>query len=282
MMYQLLKQEFDTTTIPENFQKVKKSVYLSGNFDIPFSQTVLEILQKKEKRGYIVVEISSFMSHAIKKYTSDYSIFTNLKSDHLNWHKDLQEYTDAKMNIFHHTKKRSLINNQILKFVKEQNLQISPSENTRFFSQEGNLRDRTNGEDIIISGRRVYRLSETHFSGMHNAMNILSCALVMNEMKICSKRVKKYLQNIHGLPHRLELIAEKNGIRYIEDSKSTSCQSLFAALGSFPPKKIVLIAGGSDKGDPFDGLEQKLSETVKFVVLIGATRDILAKKCLLA
>lgn len=111
-------------------------------------------------------------------------------------------------------------------------------------------------------------------------MNILSCALVMNEMKISSKRVEKYLQNIHGLPHRLELIAEKNGIRYIEDSKSTSCQSLLAALGSFPPKKIVLIAGGSDKGDPFDGLEKKLTETVKFAVLIGATRDILSKKCL--
>lgn len=282
MMYQLLKQEFDDITIPEKNQKVKKSVYISGNFDVPFSKTVLEILQKKEKKWYIVVEISSFMSHVIKNYTSDYSIFTNLKSDHLNWHKDLQEYADAKMNIFYHTKWKSFLNKQILEFAWEQNLRISTPENTRFFSQWVNLKDRTNGEDIIISGRRVYRLSETHFSGMHNAMNILSCALVMNEMKICSKRTKKYLQNIHGLPHRLELIAEKNGIRYVEDSKSTSCQSLLAALGSFPPKKIVLIAGGSNKGDPFDWLEQKLKETVKFVVLIGATRDVLAKKCLSA
>ncbi len=282
MMYQLLKQEFDSSTIPEKNQKVKKSVYISGNFDAPFSKTVLEILQKKERKWYIVVEISSFMSHVIKDYTSDYSIFTNLKSDHLNWHQDLQEYADAKMNIFYHTKRKSFLNKQILEFVWEQRLSVSPPENTRFFSQWNDLKDRTNGEDIVISGRRVYRLSETHFSGMHNAMNILSCTLVMNEMKICSKRIKKYLQNIHGLPHRLELIAEKNGIRYVEDSKSTSCQSLLAALGSFPTQRIVLIAGGSDKGDPFDWLEQKLKETVKFVVLIGATRDLLSKKCLSA
>lgn len=78
-------------------------------------------------------------------------------------------------------------------------------------------------------------------------MNILSCALVANEMKICSKHVKEYLAHIHGLPHRIELIAEKSGIRYIEDSKSTSCQSLIAALGAFPVRTIVLIAGGSDK-----------------------------------
>lgn len=282
MMYQILKQEFDSSTIPQQSQKVKKTVYLSGNFDEPFSRTVLGILQKKEAYGYIVVEISSFMSYVIKKYISDYSIFTNLKSDHLNWHADLQEYADAKMNVFFHTAKKSIINTEVLDFCKKENLQVQAPQNTRFFWTETNLLDRTDGENILISNRRKYRLSETHFSGVHNAMNLLACTLVASEMRICSKRVKKYIQNIYGLPHRIEQIALKNGITYIEDSKSTSCQSLVAALGAFPPKKIVLIAGGSDKWDPFENLEMKLSETVKYVVLIGATRDILAQKCILA
>ena len=68
VMYSILEREFS----------VKKGVYLSGNFDIPFSATVLEILQKWEKKGIIVVEISSFMAFAIQKYQSDYSIFTNI------------------------------------------------------------------------------------------------------------------------------------------------------------------------------------------------------------
>lgn len=282
IMYQILKQEFTEITITEKPKKVKKSVYLSGNFEIPFSATVLDILKKWEKRGVIVVEISSFMSYAIKKYTSDYTIFTNLKSDHLNWHRDLQEYADAKMNLCRHTSKRSILNQEIFQFASEHNLALASDFSSRIYGIDPTLRDRTDGESIIISGRRRYFLSETHFSWEHNAMNILSCALVANEMKICSKHVKEYLAHIHGLPHRIELIAEKSGIRYIEDSKSTSCQSLIAALGAFPVRTIVLIAGGSDKWDPFDGLEQKLSETVKFAVLIGATREQLAQKCTFA
>ncbi len=282
MMYQILKQEFDKSTIRQDTQKVKKTIYLSGNFDEPFSRTVLSILQKKETRWYIVVEISSFMGYAIKKYTSDYSIFTNLKSDHLNWHIDLQEYADAKMNIFFHTHKKSIINTEVIDFCKKEHLKIETPENTRFFWTDPNILDRTNGEDIVINNRRKYRLSDTHFSGLHNAMNLLACTLVTSEMRICSKRVKKYIQNIYGLPHRIEQIALKNGIKYIEDSKSTSCQSLVAALGAFPPKKIVLIAGGSDKWDPFENLETTLSETVKYAVLIGPTRDVLAQKCIFA
>jgi UDP-N-acetylmuramoylalanine--D-glutamate ligase len=78
-------------------------------------------------------------------------------------------------------------------------------------------------------------------------MNILSVTLVTNALKICSKRTREYLRHISGLAHRLEFVTEKNGIQFIDDSKSTSAQSLIAALGSFEDKKVMLIAGGSDK-----------------------------------
>jgi UDP-N-acetylmuramoylalanine--D-glutamate ligase len=123
IMYNILEKEFS----------VKKSVYLSGNFDIPFSATVLGILERGEKKGIIVVEISSFMAHSIEKYTSDYSIFTNLKADHLNWHKDLHEYADAKMNLMNHTTKRSIINEQVIQFAGENQLSIHMPENMRIF-----------------------------------------------------------------------------------------------------------------------------------------------------
>lgn len=68
-------------------------------------------------------------------------------------------------------------------------------------------------------------------------MNLLSVGLLANEMGICSKRMKQYFSEITGLPHRLEKIGEKNGITFVEDSKSTSSQSLEAALGAYAPVK---------------------------------------------
>lgn len=141
------------------------------------------------------------------------------------------------------------------------------------------MNDRTDGEDIVISGQYEYRLSETQFSGMHNALNILSATLVTNALGVDSQQTKTFLENISGLSHRLELVIEKNGIRYIDDSKSTSAQSLIAALGSFAPQKVILIAGGSDKGDRFENLGPVFNEKVKHAELIGATREILGRIC---
>ena len=152
------------------------------------------------------MEISSFMTHVIQSFQSTYSIFTNLKSDHLNWHIDLQEYLDAKMNLIRHTVKKSIINHQLFEFVKDKNLELVFPENIRIFQDLESKRDWTNGNDIMISGRKKYSLSEANFSGFHNAMNLLSVGILASEMKICSKRMKKYFSEINGLPHRLEKI----------------------------------------------------------------------------
>ena len=129
------------------------------------------------------------MAYAIKKFQSEYSLFTNFRPDHLNWHSDMQDYLDAKMRILQSTKKSSMMNQQIIDYARENNLRIDIPHNVRIFASDTqkvidpdiemtksnrSFRDRTDGEDIIIAGRSKYRLSETHFSGMHNAMNILS------------------------------------------------------------------------------------------------------------
>lgn len=181
------------------------------------------------------------MSYWIKSFQSTYTIFTNLKSDHLNWHKDLQEYLDAKMNLVKHTIKKSIINSQIFDFILEKQLKGDFLDNVRLFNTSNGIPDWTDGDNIIISKRKKYKLSETNFSGMHNAMNILSIGILANEMKICSKRMKAYFSEINGLPHRLEKIGEKNGIIFVEDSKSTSSQSLEAALGSYGNTRNLLL-----------------------------------------
>ncbi len=261
----------------------KKKVFLSGNFEIPFSETVAEILVHHDTEGIIVLEASSFMSYYIGKtslppFENDYMIFTNLKSDHLNWHRDLQEYADAKMNFVKHTKHAAVINTEVFDFLNEENLRAEKRENTIDFAlvedfSKNFFENYTDGEEIFVKNFGEIQLSETNFSGKHNAMNILSVMIVLRELGVDFKEFKQILSEISGLTHRLELIAEKNGVKIVEDSKSTSAQSLEAALGSYgDSKNILLIAGGSDKGDTFAHLEKIFEKRVKKVACIGATK----------
>lgn len=265
IMYNILEKEFS----------VKKSVYLSWNFEIPFSATILDILKKWETTGIIVVEVSSFMVFSLEKYQSDYSIFTNFKPDHLNWHKDLQEYFDAKMNLILHTKYKGIVNQQIIDFVSHENMDHLLPDNVRiFYMSDSLLPDSTNGETINLSWGWQYTLSKSNFSGKHNAMNILSCLMIADEMNISLDKVSEYLKSIKGLPHRLEIVGNKWWIIIVEDSKSTSSQSLAAALGSFGnTKNLLLIVWGSDKWDSFEYLESLFVSRVKAIVSIGATKE---------
>lgn len=91
------------------------------------------------------------MAYGIEKYQSDYSIFTNFKPDHLNWHTDLQEYLDAKMNLIQKTKRSSIINNQVIQFAQENNLHINLPTNTRVFTNSMIVKDGTDGQNIRVS-----------------------------------------------------------------------------------------------------------------------------------
>lgn len=309
MLFELFRREFGNDT-----------VFLSGNFEIPFSETVRQIREKGLKRGVIVIECSSFMLHDVGSahslamleklpkgereggFKTDHSIFTNLESDHLNWHADLAEYLRDKLALARLTTGTAAVNAQVPARAASWGIAFEALPQMRFFGSvetgakssanaavaaeasarpelATELRDRTDGHGIIVTGRKKYRLEETRFSGLHNALNVLSVAVVGNAMKICSKRTKTYLTDIGGLAHRLEFVTEKNGVRYVDDSKSTSCQSLKAALGAFNAGSIRLIAGGSDKGDPFEGLSEPLSSKVVFAALIGATANQLAGIC---
>jgi UDP-N-acetylmuramoylalanine--D-glutamate ligase len=266
IIYNLLKQEFG-----------EDKVFLSWNFDVPFSGTVLDIQKRWLKKWYIVVEISSFMAYNIKKFKSDYSIFTNIETDHLNWHKDMKDYIWSKLKIFENTTKKSIINIQVKQKIEWLWMKF-PLKDVRFFWTDNNLRDRFISHDIIVSNRKKYNLLNTNFFGAHNWLNILSSVLVWNEMKICSKRTKKYFKNIVWLPHRLELVKEIKWIKFIDDSKSTSANSLKAGLNAFD-WNIILIAGWSDKWDKFEWVDGLFKTKLKYGVLIWQTRDIFIKIC---
>lgn len=274
ILYTILQKEYNC----------KMSVFLSGNFEIPFSETITEILTNNIKKGIIVIECSSFMGYYIGKshfwfpsFSPDYTIFTNLKTDHLNWHRDLQEYFDAKWNLVSHTKEKAIVSQEVFDFAQTHTIRVPETSNLRIFSNTKELtpKDYTDWENIVISGRKKFLLSETNFSGFHNALNILSVTMVTNEMKICSKRVRGYLQEVYPLSHRLEIYKKYNWRIFVDDSKSTSAQSLWAALTSFwDTKNILLIAWWSDKGDDFSELVPLFKKRVKAVACIGQTKEL--------
>ena len=96
-----------------------------------------------------MLEVSSFMGYELQEFQSDYSIFTNFKRDHQNWHRDLQEYLDAKMHVIKRTKRVAVVNSEVIDFAHEHNLSLSTPQNIRLF-QTG-TRDMTDGEDIRIN-----------------------------------------------------------------------------------------------------------------------------------
>ncbi len=178
-------------------------VFLSGNFEIPFSETVRKIREKGLVRGIVVIECSSFMLHdagskhslsMLKKlpkgereggFKSDHSIFTNIESDHLNWHANLKEYLGDKLNLVRLTTGTAAVNVQIPERASSWKIPFEPLPQMRFFGALKNgavpvgpngtaVRDWTDGADVAITGRKKYRMSETRFGGLHNALNVLS------------------------------------------------------------------------------------------------------------
>lgn len=258
----------------------KRNTYISGNFENPLSATVRDILEKWQETGDIVIEVSSFMAYWIGRshmpaFSPHYTIITNLKSDHLNWHHDLQEYVDAKMNLASRTQKKVIMYNQIEGFAYEKKLKFTVPKNARIFSGHPDTQDWSDGENIYVSQNKSYKLSDTSFSWKHNAMNMLWVVIIMDELWVWTQEIRKYLPTIVWLPHRLEVIRTINGITCVEDSKSTSSQSLEAALGSFGDKKnLLLVVGGSDKGDTFNHLTPLFNARVKAIVAMWATKDI--------
>ena len=155
--------------------------------------------------------------------------------------------------------------------------------NIRFFgeSYDKALKDRIEMPYIIISWRKKYDLRETNFVWDVSALNILAATIVTNELWICSKRTKEYLRNIHWLPHRLALYKEKGWVRFYDDSKSVSFQSLKAALGSFK-WKIHLIAWWQDRWDDFFWLENLLKSKTITCAFMWETKEKLAEKAKIA
>lgn len=246
-------------------------VYLGGNFGMPFAEILLEIQKKWEKDGHIVLEVSSFMAYSLQKFYATNSILTNLHPDHLDWHHDLGEYYRAKLNLLAHTKETLIYPQSVLSIFPE----LSDFPLKKIIIPPQLCLD----HDLLVLSEESYLdLSGRQLFWDHNVRNIYAAALLAMKFGLTVKTLSSILPTIPALPHRLQQISKKDGKLWIDDSKSTTAQSLYAALQAFG-KKVHLIAGGKNKWDPFTGLVQHLQENCAQCVTIGETKQIFLQAC---
>ncbi|MFC1807195.1 UDP-N-acetylmuramoyl-L-alanine--D-glutamate ligase [Candidatus Omnitrophota bacterium] len=224
----------------------------------------------------VVLEVSSFQLKRIESFKPKISIITNVSQNHFDWHPDFDDYFDSKKNIFLNQDDDdiTILNyddanlRAIGKESKAQVYYISTKEEV-----EGAFyRDNAVYLNIDKKIEKLYDMDQVNLKGAHNISNILSASLVAGLIGISSDNIHSAVAKFKGLDHRCQDIAIVGGIRFIDDSKATTVDACRAALCSCDGK-VILIAGGKDKGSDFTKIRKMISEKVKELILIGEAKE---------
>ena len=251
-----------TTLISEMLKVDGKKVWLGGNIGTP----LLSLVPQMTQQDFAVVELSSFQLMDMRRSPSR-AVITNLAPNHLDVHKDMAEYVDAKKNIFAFQSENDLL---ILNADNEITAQLSGPGMTRFFSRQGKAcHVRQENGVIYRGGEAVLNVGDILLPGVHNIENYMA-AIAAVEGLVSDDAVKTVARNFGGVEHRIELVRIKDGVRYYNDSIASSPSRTIAGLRSFS-EKVLLIAGGYDKHIPYDVLGPEICAHVKGLYLGGAT-----------
>jgi UDP-N-acetylmuramoylalanine--D-glutamate ligase len=236
-----------------------KRTMASGNIGTAFSAAVRE----SSKLDVMVLEVSSFQLEHIVDFRPRISVHLNLTPDHLDRYAMMEEYEQAKWQIFRNqTADDYAIVNANLRLPEMEAQQIT-------FSVDGTPADYQLVDGCLIAyGEQVLEQALTHLIGPHNAENMLAALAVADLYRLPRTAVVEALMAYHPLPHRCETVGEIGGVTFLNDSKATNIDALEKALAAMQ-RPVVLLAGGKDKGLDFTGLRPLLREKVKAAVLIG-------------
>ena len=260
-----------TSIIAELLKAAGKNVHLGGNIGKP----LLPEIETINETDVAVVELSSFQLISMRQ-SPDIAVVTNLAPNHLDIHKDMQEYIDAKKNIILHQNafSRAVLNmdNEITKgfapdcrgtvygFSRKQTLS-----NGCYTAKDGSIMMAVNG-----NAKKVMDISDIKIPGMHNVENYLAAiAAVWGAPD--ADIIRQVAQSFNGVEHRAEFVCKVNGVKYYNDSIASSPTRTACGTLSLYDEKIVLIAGGYDKKIPYEPLGPVINKRVKLLILMGAT-----------
>ncbi|MDO8515162.1 MAG: UDP-N-acetylmuramoyl-L-alanine--D-glutamate ligase, partial [bacterium] len=254
-----------STLIYEILKVAGKDVYLGGNI----GKGVFEYLPKLTKDSWVVLELSSFQLIDLHK-SPHIAVVLMVTSEHLNWHKSIKEYVDAKKNIvaYQNSSDFAIVNKDYPNSVK--------------------IGKAATGQLTWISKNALKNMTndEIGLRGEHNRENVVAAATVAKLLNINEVIIRKVIKNFKGLEHRLEEVKIVNGIKFYNDSFSTIPETAIAAIKAFK-EPIILIIGGSSKNSDFSELSRTINNTknIKLIIEIGVegpkiTKNIKNKKIL--
>ena len=237
--------------------------YLGGNIGVPLFTKIGEMT----KDDVVVLELSSFQLMNMD-VSPDIAVITNISPNHLDKHKDYQEYIEAKKCIFKNNDNGILVLNHDNDITSK----FTSSREIRYFSryEETNAFYVMNGM-ICYKGKEVFDTKKLHIRGVHNHENICACMSAVIDMVDMEKSFQA-ISEFKGVEHRLEFVREVDGVKWYNDSVSSSPTRTIAGLNSYN-ERIVLIAGGYDKNLDYTPLARPILDKVSKLILFGATKN---------
>ena len=248
--------------------------HVAGNIGVAFSEVVLDV-----KVGeFVSLEVSSFQLDLIDNFEPAAALILNITPDHLNrYENSLQKYSESKQRIYMNQDEKDYLilnkdNKAVMQFLKNH------KSKSFFFSLD---EEQLNGcfylDDNVIfrmDGKETFRClrSDINIRGEHNLANAMAVICAAKLFDLDNEKIVKGLQSFESVEHRLELVRQIDGVKYINDSKATNVDSVWYALKSFE-EPILLILGGQDKGNDYEQIKNLVLHKVKKIYAIGSSAE---------
>lgn len=258
-----------TKLVSEIFQNAGYNAPVCGNIGIPVCSLI-----EKSNIDFFITEMSSFQIHYSPTFKPQIALFLNYTPDHVDWHGSEQAYFDTKATLFTTPRSPSWI---VLNAsdTNVYNLKNNTKSEIIFFSRE-----MANGTSVFVKENAVFYKKEKESEkiidikdipliGEHNYQNIMASIAIAKTAGIENAIIKETIMKFIPPEHRLEYVDIISGIKYYNDSKATNCDSAIWALKAFKDEKVVLIAGGRDKGTDLTDFVEEINKHATSVILIG-------------
>lgn len=252
-----------TTMIAEVLTAAGQNGLRSGNIGFPASQ----VATTATKNDTLVMELSSFQLMGIETFHPKIAVITNLMPTHIDYHGSFEEYVAAKWNIQNNMTKTDFL---VLNF--NQTLAKELAAKTQATVVPFSTKERVDGaylegNVLMFRGEAIMAADELGVPGSHNVENALATIAVAKLRGIENQVIKETLAGFGGVKHRLQYVGEMNHVKFYNDSKSTNILATQKALSGFENSKVILIAGGLDRGNEFDELIPDIQGLKKMIIL---------------
>ena len=275
-----------TSLIGHLFRSCAKRVFVGGNIGNPLIREVLDA----RPEDWVVAEVSSFQLESIRSFRPRVSVILNISADHLDRYYSMDEYAEAKYRIFANQNEHDYF---VGNFDDERLRQLhwhmgevriharqlwftlgeSHEHATMFLRGDTIVYAPVHGDPRAIE---IMRTGEIPLAGKHNVQNVMAALLAALAAGLDPQELREAVRSFAGMSHRLQPVAEKGGVLFVDDSKATNPGSVIAALQAYE-RPIILIAGGKSKNTDFTELGRVIDERAKALIVIGeAAADLAA------